>query len=184
MKLEEIYNNINKEICNIDISGDAKIFEGLANNISTYMLSCNYYRALASYCKLYKPCKVLEIGTCSGASALVMSRYCENLLTVDIDLSKVINRLELERVGINFKQIDRSEVFDLDFGSYDFIFIDIDHGGISEIILHNRLLKSYKGIVFYDDIYLNNNMKLFWESIKLPKIATDWHISGFGIVEY
>ena len=182
--INQIYGSINDEINNIDISDEINIFKELAPNISDYMLISPYYKALAAYCKLYKPQNVLEIGTCSGASAAVMKKYCDNILTVDIDLTKVINKIELDKLGINFKQIGKSDVFDLEFEKFDFIFIDVDHNGVTEILLHNKLIKTYSGIVFYDDIYLNQNMKLFWDSIKQPKLDTNWHVSGFGIVNY
>ena len=73
----------------------------------------------------------------------------------------------------------------IDFSPYDMIFLDIDHSGVEEQKLHSKFIAEYKGLVFYDDIILNQAMVDFWGSIEQDKQSCAWHgNSGFGLVRY
>ena len=44
----------------------------------------------------------------------------------------------------------------------------------------------FKGLLFLDDIYLNDAMRIFWDSITEPKydLTSVGHFSGNGIVDF
>lgn len=181
--MQELYNEIVSVMSEIDLQEEADLFKD-QNNIYNYILSAPYYKALAAYCKLKSPQKILEIGTCSAASAACLSKYSSNILTLDVDLSNVKNFEIIEKRGVAFKKIVSEDLLEMNFSDYDFIFIDIDHTGSTEILLHNLLKLSYTGYVFWDDVQMNLGMKSFWDNVDCPKMVTDWHFTGFGIVQY
>lgn len=150
-----------------------------------------YYRALAIFQRLYltspnKSFNILDLGTYRGGSlvALSLTKGINTILSVDIDLSNIQNLKSLESIG-EIRRVSEDFIATEDYSKYDFIFVDIDHNGDNEKVIHGRLLESnYKGIVFYDDVSLNEEMKKFWDSIEQEKLITDWHFSGFGLVKY
>jgi hypothetical protein len=73
----------------------------------------------------------------------------------------------------------------IDPSLYDMIFVDIDHMGEEEQRIHELFLEKYHGLVFYDDIKLNEHMQTFWDGIEQEKHECAWHeTSGFGLVRY
>jgi predicted O-methyltransferase YrrM len=180
--LKNLYQQIESIIPEIDIQQEADLFVE-TKNIYDYVLKTPYYKALAAYCKSKNPSSVLEIGTCTGISAVCIGKYASKVLTIDVSDDNC-NFDALKSRSIVFKKIEPEYIYEINFSHYDFIFIDIDHTGEKEIILHNLLKKNYTGVVFWDDVMLNEGMKKFWNSIDCPKITTNWHSSGFGMVEY
>ena len=152
-------------------------------NVVDRYLKDKYYRCLSSFCNVFKINRVLEYGTCSGLSALCLSQYTKHVDTFDI--SEEIQDVNLLK-HFNFNKLDRANdilntprILD-----YEVIFVDIDHLGETELLLHQRFSQEFKGIVFYDDINLNTSMRDFWEQIIQEKVELDWHFSGFGAVLY
>ena len=180
--LKNLYRQIESLIPEIDVQQEADLFVK-TENIYDYVLKTPYYKALAAYCKLKKPASVLEIGTCTGISAVCIGKHAAKVLTVDVSDDKC-NFDALESRFIAFQKVEPEYIYGIEFSHYDFIFIDIDHTGEKETVLHNLLKTSYTGVVFWDDVMLNEGMKSFWNSVDCPKIVTDWHFSGFGMVEY
>lgn len=67
------------------------------------------------------------------------------------------------------------------------IFVDTNHFGVMELAVYKHLKENnWKGILIYDDIYLNDEMKAVWGAIDMPKIdATEiGHVYGTGIIEF
>ena len=66
--------------------------------------------------------------------------------------------------------------------------LDVDpHDGIQERDFFKFFEEiGYVGLVVLDDIYINNNMKKFWNDIKQPKLdMTQYgHWSGTGLVQF
>ena len=166
----------------IDLQQEADLFV-CQPNIYDYVLRTQYYKALAAYCRLKNPASVLEIGTCSGISAVCIGQHASKVFTCDVDDSHC-NFDALESRFIAFQKVPPEYIYQINFSDYDFIFIDIDHTGEKEFILHKLLKAMYNGIVFWDDVSLNEGMSVFWDSVDCPKILTEWHFSGFGMVEY
>ena len=62
---------------------------------------------------------------------------------------------------------------------------DTNHDGVHEKLFYEWLIRiNYSGIILFDDIHLNREMKYFWESIKHKKedITHIGHFSGTGVV--
>lgn len=182
MNLNEIVDEVVKESGSIDLE---EALEGyrILQNARDYMLKTPYFRCLSAYCKLYDVQHVLEIGTCTGASAIAMAYHAKQVDTFDVTSEDV--DYSLEDKNINFYLLLKpTDCLDINLDPYDLIFIDIDHRGDMELKLHAKLEEEYKGIAFYDDIFLNPEMIKFWDAIEQPKLALPWHLGGFGIVNY
>lgn len=182
MKLHEIADEVVKESGSIELE---EALEGyrILKNARDYMLKTPYFRCLSAYCKIYDVKHVLEIGTCTGASAVAMAHHAKQVDTFDVTSDDI--DCSLEDKNINFYPLLKpSHCLDIILDPYDLIFIDIDHRGDMERKLHAKLAEEYKGIAFYDDIFLSPEMINFWNAIQQPKLALPWHLGGFGIVQY
>jgi hypothetical protein len=63
--------------------------------------------------------------------------------------------------------------------------LDTYHNGDFEQEFVDHLIKiKYKGLVMFDDIYLNYEMRKFWEGLKNEKfdLTEIGHFSGTGLV--
>lgn len=151
----------------------------------SWLSSDKYYRGLAAYCLTFKPSHVLELGTGTGASAACLAEYSGRVLTCDISEAEVCD----DRIfgdDVTFKLCSyASDILEIDFREHDLIFVDIDHSGVMERLIHSKLVnEGYAGDVFYDDIFLNLEMRRFWDDVSQSKLALDWHAFGFGVVRY
>lgn len=144
-----------------------------------------YYKGMAAYCKAFSPKRVLEIGTCTGASAVCLAKFSEQVVTSDVtDWSVADKAIFGER--ITFKKCEQpTDALELDFAAFNLVFVDIDHSGLMERLIHLKLVEEgFTGDVFYDDIGVNVGMRRFWDVVNEPKLSLDWHDSGFGVVRY
>lgn len=121
-----------------------------------------FYAYLAS---LFKKTTILEIGTCLGGSAIMMSHNeTNNIITYDV-IDHVKGQIKKENIEFRIGNFMEDEI---DFDSIDLISIDAAHDGNSEIGMVKYLEDKWKGgILFLDDIHNNSNgnMSTFWESI-------------------
>jgi len=182
MSLQDIVTKVTAELPNIDFD---PLIEGqkFPEHLVRYMKFTPYYKALAAYIKLYDIKNVLELGTCTGLSALGMSLYAESVTTCDITAEPYLLNEEIEKKR-NIKPLIIEDCLDYINDDYDMIFVDIDHSGKMEPFIHQRIQEKFKGIVFYDDIFMNDEMSKFWANIKEEKIHTFWHRCGFGLVRH
>jgi hypothetical protein len=178
LSLKEIIESV--EAHDIDISGRLDDFPP---KLREWVLSHNYYWGLAAYVELYKVGRVLELGTCTGSSAVVMSRAGATVDTYDV---RDIWELNCWPENVTRYIADNPNyIHSVDLSPYDMIFVDIDHWGKDEQQIHTKFTKEYSGVVFYDDIWLNEQMRYFWEGIEQEKQGCFWNTtSGFGIVQY
>ncbi len=182
--LESDMKLVEQEIAQISLDEEIERYDW-PYQIKRWLWRDKYYRGLAAYCKALLPKRVLEIGTCTGASAVCLAKFCEHVVTSDVtDWSVADKAIFGER--ITFRKCEQpTDALELDFATFDLVFVDIDHSGLMERLIHLRLVEDgYAGDVFYDDIEVNVEMKRFWDRIKEPKLSLDWHVSGFGIVRY
>jgi predicted O-methyltransferase YrrM len=166
------------------------------STIRDSVLQTNFYWGLAAYISLFKVKKVLELGTCTGASAAIMARA-----GAEVDTYDLLDKWELPKIDNLYRHIVPQDYLEfLKFEGYDMIFVDVGHDGKAEQEIHEKLTKEYKGIVFYDDIIINQDMIYFWNGIKQDKLPLFWHVAkypsanpggglitknvGFGIVRY
>lgn len=143
-----------------------------------------YYWGLAIYTKLAGANTVLEIGTLFGGSAIALAKYAMRVIAADVDLSRA-EATNLFRHNIEPFKCDSIEAcLSIPLDGIDLVFVDIDHSGRIEQLLHERFLREYGGVVFYDDISMNIGIQGFWNRIGCEKVATNWHHTGFGAVRY
>lgn len=179
--MQEIVDKLNLIYPTIDLTPELGKYN-FSKNVIEAVLTEPYYVVLAAYIKAFNINKVLELGTCSGASAVAMAKYAKEVHTYDI-----VDSLEDKNINtgnIIFNIIKPEECLDINFQNYDFIFVDIAHDGYYETKLHQKFCEVYNKIVFYDDVLLNYPMAKFWDSIEQKKIWTLHHYSGLGMVSY
>lgn len=121
-----------------------------------------FYAYLAS---LFKKTTILEIGTCFGGSATMMSHNkTNNIITYDV-VDHVKGGIKKQNIEFRIGDFMQDEI---DYDSINLISIDAAHDGNSEIEMVKYLETHWKGgILFLDDIHNNSggNMSGFWESI-------------------
>lgn len=149
-----------------------------------------YYEALICATRILQPQRTCELGHSYGESAWALAQNSIEVDSYDVsDIGRQKNIVELP-TNVNFILLKKGEeCLTINFTKYNFIFIDIDHSGFFEMLLHLELKKSkYNGFVFWDDIDINSGMKNFWQILKHDKECetkeTNWHFSGFGISKY
>lgn len=130
-----------------------------------------------------------DVGTLFGASALVMAvTPSVQVLTYDIQNYVPANVKSIASIS-NIKRHFFSAQLDIDtIAKADLVLVDIDpHGGAEEAKFLDMLkARDFKGIVIFDDIYLNDKMKHFWQNIKETKwdVTEYAHCTGTGIVVF
>lgn len=131
---------------------------------------------------------VVDVGTFLGFSALALSHNqtakvvtydLESKIPKDIDMFTPLHRKNIEfRIGDVLK--DLPELI-----QSPFMFLDTNHdGGFEREFLAKLEHLKFKGILFCDDIHLNDAMKMFWQSVTLPKmdLTSVGHWSGTGAI--
>lgn len=139
-----------------------------------------HYRLLAWMSLQYTGKNISEVGTLDGCGALALAFNSENKITT-YDVRFYDDRATWPE-NVSAKLVD--DVYMDDVVKCPVIFYDTMHDGILERVFVKELKKrKYKGIVIFDDIYLNEFMKQFW--IDLEQRKEDWtdigHWSGTGI---
>lgn len=180
--LNEIVDEIVKECGHIDLEQALEGYNVPEDN-KQYMLETPYFRCLSAYCKLYDVQHALELGTCTGTSAIAMAQNAKQVDTFDVTDEDIDQSLGHKNINF-YPLLSPSHCLNINLDPYDLIFIDIDHKGDMELQLHYKLTKEYQGIAFYDDIYFSPEMTDFWNTIEQEKLGVLWHFTGFGIVSY
>jgi hypothetical protein len=140
-----------------------------------------HYRLLGYLSTCFNNTTLYDIGTCFGGSAVALSYNPSNkIVSYDIvDRQHGISHPNIEfRIGDCLKEL--TEII-----QSPFILLDTYHDGEFERVFYKALVDAeYKGILLLDDTELNDEMKSFWESIKLTKYSIKYfgHWSGTGIV--
>lgn len=143
-----------------------------------------HYRLLVYISYLYDNQTLLDIGTYHGSSAIALGINKSNQIK-SFDLFSQPEISHINEDNIEFKLENILENNDELILNSPFIMLDTDHDGSFEYAFYNHLKKiNYKGLLFLDDINLNNPMKEFWNSITEEKheITHKAHWSGTGIV--
>ena len=144
-----------------------------------------HYRLLIYISHLYENQTLLDVGTYHGSSALALGMNPLNQLK-SFDLLRQPEIDHINESNIEFKLENILENNDELILSAPFIMLDTDHEGPFEYAFYNHLKKiNYKGLLFLDDINLNDPMKEFWNHIVEEKyeLTSKGHWSGTGIVK-
>jgi hypothetical protein len=142
-----------------------------------------HYKLLCYISTLYENQTLIELGTWIGAGAISLGYNAKNyVITYDIapylDLKMLPDNIEL-RYG-DYKRTK-------DMLNSPFLFIDVTHDGSLEMEIYNFLsINGYKGITMWDDIHLNNDMKMFWDSARHKKydLTHLGHTTGTGLMVF
>jgi hypothetical protein len=130
------------------------------------------YPFYAYYSTLVDNTTILEIGTCLGGSAVMMTHNKNNKI-ISYD---VVNNFK----NLNCPPIDRDIEFrvgnfmkdEIDYEKIDLIAIDASHTGTLEVQMVKYLEENWKGgLLFLDDIHNNSDgdMQGFWDGIDRKK---------------
>lgn len=144
-----------------------------------------HYRLLMHLSSCYNKELLIDVGTNHGASALALGTNSTNTVySIDIvDLKTgepTLPNCQFELGNV----LENSSIFEKIMNSR-FIMLDTYHEYDFEIQFYKKLSENnWKGIVFCDDINLNDHMRRFWSEITHPKIdITKYgHGSGTGII--
>ena len=142
-----------------------------------------HYRLLSQISKFYNNELLFDIGSNNGCSALALSENKSNQIkSYDINFHEGVQHVIKDNIQFFLKNVlDESEFPN----NCRFIMLDTDHDGKFERIFYDYLIeKNYKGLLFLDDIHLNNDMLMFWGSIKEEKhdLTSIGHNTGSGII--
>jgi hypothetical protein len=121
---------------------------------------------------------ISEIGTCDGMGLLALSLNKTNKV-ISYDIFDYPNK---HLIPENGQRVICEKVFNYfeDVSKSSIIFYDANHNGNDEYNFYLELKKlNWKGILIYDDIYLTDAMKSFWEKIDLHK--EDWTDIGHSL---
>ena len=181
----DFFKNISNDALDVV---DMNLFQIIDNeeyqNYYTDRSSKEHYRLLTHISNSFNDETFIDVGTLKGSSALALSTNKKNKV-YSFNLS---SQLELNSLPENVEFI----IDNVLNGKYDnillsakFILLDTFHDGSFEQEFLDYLKSiNYSGVLILDDIYLNNEMRSFWENINEDKmdITNIGHGSGTGVV--
>lgn len=154
-----------------------------------------YYRFLYELARAIKPTWTLETGTRLGLSAaqLACGYPMGKVVTIDIDphsKGRVLSDENLKQLGnivpITADSRKARKLFPARCDRFDLIYLDSDHTYdvvASEFRIYREML-SPGGVMVFDDITLNPEMRRFWSEVPQPKVELNFlHTlcgAGFG----
>ena len=144
-----------------------------------------HYRLIAYLSTLCDHSVIFDIGSNLGYSALALSYNDSNhVVSYDlVDCLQLNHSDELTNIEYSIGDVLK----DQRLLNSPLIMLDTNHDGVFENIAYAFLKQnSYKGLLFLDDIHLNQAMEEFWDSITESKedLTDLGHWSGSGIVEF
>jgi hypothetical protein len=182
-----------QKIKNIDFKPLVKDVDTVINgaNVNTWGeylnsdLGVSPYKLYAFLSTIFDNSIILDVGSQYGSSALSLSYNQTNQVIsydiVDCGTSAII------KSNIIWKVMDFRNDSSINFDEVKMIVIDVDpHDGVQEREMIKFLEdKKWSGILILDDIYKDNQMKNFWNSIeKEDKLdfTNIGHLTGTGVI--
>jgi predicted O-methyltransferase YrrM len=175
------------DISQIDLTDSADLVT--ETEFRNYYLSnpgLEHYKLLAFISNIHEHANLIDIGTFKGCSALALSYNKTNTVhTFDIHPNLMSLQSIPDNISVYVDDILSEKHIQL-LKSSPFIFLDTNHDGTFEraFLVHLESIQ-WKGYLLLDDIFLNDEMKMFWESISYEKfnISKFGHHSGTGLVK-
>jgi len=154
-----------------------------------------HYRLLCHISSIYSGVTFIDIGTWVGSSALALG-FNKNNKVISFDI--VRQNRDTQGIMVDVDGVIKDDNIKFEIGNVleynkevilnsPFMMLDTKHDGIFEQEFFDFLVKeNYNGIVLFDDIHLNSQMKNFWSNIELEKydITNIGHWSGTGVVVF
>lgn len=182
--------SVSKEKLNeIDFSNyrDSFLKHGYPNNWFFMEAGQEHYRLMAYIGSIYKGKTLLDIGSYQGNSAIALAHNDQNnVISFDLDGQPVISKIKSKNITFQIANI-LELAYKETILSCPFIMLDTYHNGDFEQEFFDYLKAiKYKGLVMFDDIYLNYEMRKFWEGITNQKhdLTHIGHFSGTGLVVF
>lgn len=145
-----------------------------------------HYKLLAYFSSQYNNSNLLDIGTYKGCSALALAYNNTNTVySFDIGNYRALHDSP-DNIHFIIDWATDPKYLDL-IQSSPFIMVDTLHDGLFERQFHILLQEiNWRGILFLDDIHLNDSMKEYWEEIPEKKLDVSHygHWSGTGLVYF
>ena len=183
--MENIINKIksvsNQELDSLDTSYIARYNFMHPNSYFHGQSGREHYRLLMYISTLINRGIIFDVGTyrCMSAAALSFSGK-NKVISYDIEQNISTNP---DILNVEYKLGDVRN--DENLSKSQFIFFDVDHDGKFEKLFLDHLREiEWKGLMLCDDIYLNDPMKKWWDSISEEKIdlTNVGHWSGTGLI--
>ena len=178
----------NGTLDSINFSGD-NIKSHLSEMVSYFYKPSGqeHYRLLTFLASFWTGCKLFDVGTFKGSSALALSLNPSNSIeSYNIVDQLDVNFSDISNINFHIKEIITDESSNRELAASPFVLYDIaPHDGRLELEFYHHLSNiGFRGVALFDDIHLNPDMNNFWEKITHPKIdATPYgHGSGSGLV--
>jgi len=185
--LESILNVTNEILDSIDLES----YRGMSATMGSpkdffYMKSGQeHYRLLAYISTLFNGETLLDIGTYQGSSSIALGHNDNNkVVSFDIQAQPEIDLIS--KKNIEYRLCNALECLEI-IEKSKAIMLDTYHDGTYENEFYSQLNSmNYKGILLLDDIFLNDPMKNFWNSIDREKynITNIGHYTGTGLVYF
>lgn len=148
-------------------------------------VDAHYYRFIYQLAKAIRPKTVLELGTHTGISSACFADGNPDATVYTVNNQ---NQLWDHCRRQNVKYILQDSLIPVHTEDLiDILFIDTDHDGIrcgQEFNLYLPRMKN-NGIILFDDIGLNVEMKMFWNSFNPGYVKHELPVhgwAGFGVI--
>jgi len=156
-----------------------------------------YYRFLYELAREMKPAWILETGTRLGLSAAQLAMGCPSakVITVDIDphsKNRFVDEPNLRTLSnvipITSDSRQAKELFPKECSRFELIYLDSNH--VYDVVspefkIYGEMLAP-GGVMVFDDITLNVEMRKFWAEVPSPKIELNFlhRLCGAGFGAY
>lgn len=146
-----------------------------------------HYKLLAYFSTKFENSLLLDVGTYKGCSSLALAYNSSNEV-VSFDIVHGLKSLHDNPRNVSYI-VDNilNEQYSWMIKKSPFIMLDTFHNGDFEMEFYNKIKKiGFSGLLMIDDIYLNTEMKNFWNQIELEKLDLSefGHHSGTGLVKF
>lgn len=147
-----------------------------------------YYRFFYEFTKAFKPSVMFEIGTCEGASAAHLAAGNPDGLVITLDIKAEAKRMADALCIPNLVAVTSDSLEAVTrlkwMPAIDVLFIDGNHAlrdAYGEYLAYrSHVVES--GLFFFDDVAINNEMRMMWKAIADPhRSLPTLHYTGFGV---
>ena len=186
VSIREKYRLYPSDISRIDLANFSKYVANQKHRDFFFDIEFKeHYRLIAYLSTFFNDSIIFDIGTNLGYSALALAYNNRNrVVSYDIvDLKELNHREELTSIEYLVGDV----LQDNRLMASPLIMLDTYHDGSFEKVFYTFLKQNrYRGLLFLDDIRLNQPMRDFWNSISEPKedITDVGHWSGSGLVDF